>query len=383
MVDKRNRHSQGVVAHACATLFAIFSFFFVVSYQSPLLEAFYDHVSTGKLDYSPFVMGLFVTALLLSLALWLNRYARFRKEWAALAYLPSTLLLAFLTDIDRSIYVGGWNCWGWVGVLLCGFAVYSGMAFLLRKLPGMVKGSVYAKNPFRVVWRNLLIFTLLFVLAGTLSNGEGNFKREALAVSLYKEGDCEGALEVGYKSLDASQELTAIRSFILVGNGLLGEKLFEYPQLYGSAGLLPALEQTSPLVPDTVFSFIGAKPGAGESVSEFLERVAHSDTVPQTINDLYLSSLLLDRHLHLFRNEVERVYGDVPADSLPKHYREALVLYSATDSCTLPMLESDTLYAEFRRLREIESQHADILVRSNSVRKQFGRTYWWYFLYGK
>ena len=39
MADKRNRHSQGVVAQICATLFAIFSFFFVVSYQSPLLEA--------------------------------------------------------------------------------------------------------------------------------------------------------------------------------------------------------------------------------------------------------------------------------------------------------------------------------------------------------
>lgn len=382
MADKRNRHSQGVVAQICATLFAIFSFFFVVSYQSPLLEAFYDHVSTGKLDYSSFVMGLFITALLLSLALWLNRYARFRREWTAMAYLPSTLLLAFLTDIDRSIYVGGLSCWGWIGILLSGFAVCFGVAILLRKLPGLMNATIYGKSPFRIIWRNLLIFTILFILAGTLSNGEENFKREALAVSYYKEGDHESALEVGYNSLDASRELTAIRSFILAENGLLGEKLFEYPQLYGSEGLLPALEQTSPLVPDTVFSFIGAKPNVGESVSEFLGKVAHTDTVTKAVNDLYLSSLLLDRHLHLFKNEVERVYGGIQADSLPKHYREALVLYAATNGNPLPLSESDTLHVEFSRLREIETQHTDILVRSNSVRRDFGRTYWWYFLYG-
>ena len=33
------------------------------------------------------------------------------------------------------------------------------------------------------------------------------------------------------------------------------------------------------------------------------------------------------------------------------------------------------------RLRAEEAKHTDAFVRGNYVRRHFGRTYWWYFLY--
>lgn len=383
MNNKLDRRSQRVVAYFCATLFAIFSFFFVSVYQSPLLEAFYDKVATGRLDYNAYVVGFVMSLMLTSLAVWLNHFAKFRNGWAAVAYLPSTLLLAFLTDIDRSMYIGGWSCWGWIVILLVGIAVYILLAVLMRKLYFSSKRKDVSAAMPKFIWHNLVVFVLLFLLAGTLSNGEENLKREALAVSYYNEAEYDEALNVGYKSLDASKELTIIRSFILARTGLVGERLFEYPQLYASDGLLPGKVQTSPLVPDTVFSFIGDKPAENETTADFLSRLAHKDSITPAVRDLYLSSLLLERNLPMFGREVSRLYVDSPADSLPKHFREALALYSTLSPDSVPSLKDKEMFEELDSLRRVELKYNDQLIRNNYVRKEFGRTYWWYFLYGK
>ena len=118
---------QRVVATVCATLFAVFAFLFVAVYQAPLLEAFYNEVATGKLDYNPWLVGAIVSLLLTFLALWLNRFAKLRREWTALAYLPSALLLAFITDVERRLYTGESIPASWCSFLPRGFLC---MAFL-------------------------------------------------------------------------------------------------------------------------------------------------------------------------------------------------------------------------------------------------------------
>jgi hypothetical protein len=215
-----------------------------------------------------------------------------------------------------------------------------------------------------------------------LSNGEENFKREALVAVRYSKGDVEGALAVGRKSLDASPELTAMRAYVMASDGLLGERLFEFPQFYGAGGIMPGKVQTSALVPDSVYALIGARPDSTERNMDFLKRLVDTDSANYVARDYYLSSLLLDRQLVGFKDELARLCGEYNVDSLPKHYREALLLCSEfTDDFSLE-LESDTLFVMFDELRGIERQYDDALVRNNYVRKAFGRTYWWYYLYG-
>lgn len=371
---------QRVVTLVCATLFALFAFFFIAIYQSPLLEAFYDHVATGKLDYNGYIVAAVIALLLTLLALWLNRFAGFRREWTAMAYLPSVLGLAFITDIDRSVYVGGYSFTAWIIIFILGFLLYAASSFVLhRVLFEKIKSMAMSAN--RIIWRNLILFVVMFSLAGMLSNSEENFKREALLMSRYKKGDIEGALAVGYKSHDASPELTAMRAFVLAGEGLMGERLFEYPQHYASEGLLPGKVQTSPLVPDSVYSLIGERPGDGEAVLSFLRRAAYSDSASHAAKEYYLNALLLDKHLPQFKDELPLLYGEFNADELPKHYREALLLASRLDKEYTLELSSDTLSQQFGKLREIEKEHDEPLVRNNYVRKEFGRTYWWYYLY--
>lgn len=381
MRNKEEKRLQRVVAYLCATLFAVFSFFFVAIYQSPLLEALYDHVATGKLEYNGYLVAAIISPLLTLLAAWLNRLAKFQREWTAMAYLPSALLLAFITDIDRTIYTGGRSYVAWIVIFAAGILVYAVLSFVLQRvLFEKIKNLAMSTN--RMVWRNLILLVLMFCLTGTLSNGEENFKREALVSSRYNDGDAQGALAVGYKSLDASRELTAMRAYVMAKENVLGERLFEYPQCYGADGLMPFRNQTSPLLPDSVYSMLGDTVSGNEGCMEYLRRVAYADTLGTPARDYYLSALLLEKQLVEFEAELAAMYGSYPLDSLPKHYREALLLLAEFSDDYELELESDTLFTQFRKLREIEHRYDDALVRNNYVRKEFGRTYWWYYLYG-
>lgn len=373
---------QKIVATVCATIFAAFSFLFVAFYQSPLLEMLYDHVATGKLEYDNYIVGAIISLTLTSVAMWLNKIARFQHEWTAMAYLPSALILAFVTDVDRSVFTGEGSLLAWSIIFLVGMLVYIFFAFVMQRvLFEKIKNMAMSAN--RILWRNMILFVLMFMLVGTLSNGEENIKREAELMSYYKRGDIAHAMKVGYKSLDTSPQLMAIRAYLLENAGMLGESLFEYPMTYGVRGLIVGIRQNSPLVPDSLFAILGEKPAEGEETLAFLSRAASADSATVAAKEYYLSALLLDRRLPEFKEKVFEYHADKTVDMLPKHYREALLLYSTLDDGYSLELESDTLFQQYDSLKRIEAEFDDILVRNNYVRKSFGRTYWWYFLYGR
>ncbi len=383
MRNIEEKRLQRVVATVCATLFAVFAFLFVAVYQAPLLEAFYNEVATGKLDYNPWLVGGVVSLLLTLLALWLNRFAKLRREWTALAFLPSALLLAFITDIDRGLYTGSAISSSWIYIFVASILLYAFVAFVLRRiLFEKIKDARMVTN--RVLWHNMVIIVLSICLIGALSNSEENFKRETLVMSHWNRGDTVKALRVGKTSLDASRELTVMRAYLLANAGKMGEHLFEYPQYYATDGLLPAMERTSVLIPDSVYSMLGAKPLEGEAGTVFLSRIAHADTASAIVRDYYLSSLLLEKRLLEFKDEVIAFCDAASVDSLPKHYREALMLYADIEGEqeALPFeLQDVVMREELERLRAEEAKHDDAFVRGNYVRRHFGHTYWWYFLY--
>jgi hypothetical protein len=227
----------------------------------------------------------------------------------------------------------------------------------------------------------MILLVMLMLLVGTLSNSEENFKRETLVMSHYNKGDTDKALRVGLTSLDASHELTAMRAYILSSCDKLGEHVFEYPQYYASEGLLPPAERTSPLVPDSVYSLLGTMPLNDETALDFFSRLAHTDSATRLHRNYYLTSLLLEKQLIEFKSEVLQLYGPAAVDSLPKHYREALMLYAdIADSPEIQIADS-VMHEKLGKLRELEAMYDDAFIRGNYVRRSFGRTYWWYFLY--
>lgn len=379
MRNKEEIRLQRVVMALCAILFAVFSFLFVAKSQSVLLELLYEKVATGKLQYNAYVVGGVISAFLTIFALWLNRFTGFKREWTAFSFMPSALILAFITDIDRSLYIGGYDYLKWIIVLAVGIFAYAAFSFVLRRmLFAKIKNIAMSAN--RIIWRNLILFVILFSLVGFLSNNEENFKREALVASYYKKGDTENALKVGYRSNVASHSLTVQRAYILSEGGMLGEKLFEYPQYYGAEGLIPAKEQVSPLVPDSVFTIIGASPLPGEKAMDVFKRALKNDKVTPAAKEYYLSALLLDRKIVEFVDNIKILYPETDATDLPKHYQEALMLYSSIDGDSVNI--NSAIQEQYNAFKALEAEHEDIFVRANYLRRHFGRTYWWYYLYG-
>lgn len=380
MRNKEEIRLQRVVMALCAILFAVFSFLFIAKYQSSLLELLYEKVSTGKLQYNAYVVAAVITVALTTIALWINRYTGFKREWTAFSFMPSALLLSFFTDIDRSLYTGEYNYQKWVVVFAVGAFAYAAFSFVLRRIL-FAKIKNIAMSAYRIIWRNLVLFVILFSLVGFLSNGEENFKREALVESYYKKGEIDKALKVGSLSNVASKTLTLQRAYILAKEGLLGEKLFEYPQLYGVEGLIPEPEQISPLVSDNAYTLLGASLLPEESRNDMLKRALNSQTATPATKDYYLSALLLERNIVEFVDAVENLYPDTDKKDLPKHYQEALILYSDINQGEF-VVDNQLMLEDFKAFKALETEHDDSFVRANYVRRKFGHTYWWYYLYG-
>lgn len=388
----RDKSLQIKINWLCAIVFAIFCFSFVGVFQAPLLEAFYDLVATGKLQYNEYVVAGAVTTVFVIFALWLNRFAKFTYEWTAFSYFPSSLLLAFITDIDESIYTGDSSFVSWVWILVGGFFFYAVMALLMRSmLLANIRNACSGTE--LIIWRNFLLFALLFSLTGILSDSDESFKNEAKAYSLFKRGKTDEALGVAIKSLNASHGLTAARAFYLADRNMLADRLFEYPQYYAAEGLLPSVTQKTALPPDTVYAMLGAERKAGETATDYLRRIVRTDSMPSPIaTDYYLCALLLDKKITEFITELSSFYNIEDNESLPKHYKEALIYYNSTihsfdNIIVRPAseadVEPDSLTAKLQRMFELEKQYSELHIRSNYIRKHFGNTYWWYFAYSE
>ena len=229
-------------------------------------------------------------------------------------------------------------------------------------------------------------------LAKLLSDETGKPISEAIGeianVSIGVPAFCEKAkheygkvLSVGKKSLEASRTLTALRAMAMVKSGTMGDRLFDYPQYYGSEGLFFADDSLETLryTNDSIYYLLGARPYRGEQRMVFLRNICYKGTGKYTSLDYYLSALLLDKNLNEFAEAVNDFYE--PEDTLPRFYREAMVLYWSQHADSVS-LKKDTAYVRrFAEYREKEKEYASAKERENWMRRYYGDTYWWYFDY--
>ena len=369
-----------MVRIVCAVIFVIFAFTYLSVFQAPLLEVAYDITATGKLQYDQNITAAIITFALLLITLWLNKYAKFSREWEAMAYLPACVMLAFITNIDRTIYTGSEFSWSWVWIALIVLFVYAFTSWVLKRVLFMrIKDITRAAN--RIMWRNLLLLSILFCFTGFLSNTDENFKHEAMVYHFVKKGDFDKAQRVAARSFAASQELTAGRAYLLAHEGKLGEKLFTYPQYFGIDGLLPHETPTSPLTLAMVCDFLKVTPNKGEATLDYLSRAMSVDTASVAVKDYYLSALLLDKRLEQFADSLPRFYDVSDTVNMPMHYKEAMLLCSKLFPQKKSSFVDDALEQKYAEMLKTEQEHEDILIRGNYVRKFFGTTYWWYYLY--
>ena len=108
-----------------------------------------------------------------------------------------------------------------------------------------------------------------------------------------------------------------------------------------------------------------------------LDRSAADSLQNPVAADYYLCSLLLDRKLDQFAAVIDTYYP--LNDSLPKHYREALVLYKRLRTNPVCIYEDESLEEDYSDFLSISREKALPEVRKNRLRKAYGKTYWYYY----
>ena len=367
-----------------ALVFLSFTFLWLYRFQADML-AYAQHVfSHGQTHYNSLV-----GAILITLVLWLLQWGVYglfhlRLRLHALTYYPSVVVLALLGTICPSpsgqVTLSLW----WLLLLpltaVWGFAVVGALQFSRLERPRPL--SFFS----RALWTNLLV--LFVLLTGLVASNPTNavFHYRTRVETCLAERRFADALQVGSQSLETDASLTMLRAYALSRSGLLGDRLFQYPVAGSGADLVPIDSSRSRLLrypQDSLYRHLGAIPRPGMDTPTYLSRIERYGQATAAVRDYVLCGLLIDRRLDAFARALPRYYTVSDSLPLPRHYREALTLY--THSRTNPVLEyhdavTDEDYAD---LQELESQYSDPRERHIRVKEKYQGSYWYYYEYAR
>lgn len=234
------------------------------------------------------------------------------------------------------------------------------------------------------MWINMLIMALLIICVAWIGNSNAVLHYRMKVERCLLEGNIDGALKVGKKSLESDADLTMLRMYALARKGTMGENLFEYPVKAKSSQMLPtdSLSTLMMYPVDSLYRFLGARPASRMLPMRYLQLLERRDSVPNpAVADYQLCGYLIDRQLDKFASEIERYY--TINDSLPRHYREALTLYTHLRSHPVVVYHQTVMDVDYSNLRELEKKYPQLTERKGKVEEQYRNTYWYYYEYGK
>lgn len=364
----------------CAIVFVVFSFAWLYWFQADLLTMTQHVLSKGLTHYRPLLGAFLITALLTVLQCVVFTFVKLRKRYHALTYVPSMLILALITDVSQRIDGNDMHPWSWLLPVSVVF-VWLLLVCLARLLQEIEDDRNYGILS-RPMWINMLLLSLQIIFVAWMGNTNAVFQYRMKIEGLLAEGKYQKALEVGRRSLESDQNLLMLRMYALARENALGERLFEYPVRGMSADMLPTNGRTymafSPV--DSLWRFLGGRPAEPMEPMHYLELLERRDNVTsRQVADYRLCGMLIDRQLDRFAQEIGKYYK--LDDRLPRHYREALVLYAHSRSNPVVLYHHPVTEEDWSNLQELESLYPDSTERKVKVEDHYNGTYWYYYEY--
>ena len=377
-MNKFFREDSIIVRITSAVCFILFTFLYLYHYQADVLAMAQHVLSDGKTYYNPLIGSLLITLSLYLLQLLVMRLLPLQTMFHALTYFPSLLILTIITDVSPNIDQGfSFGAWLWVVPLL--LVIWLFLSWIAKAW------EVYEPLRFshgffsRAVWMNLAQFCCMFVLVVLTANSNEVFHYRMSIERCLVIHDYDKALTIGEKSLATDSSLTMLRIYALAAKKQLPERLFEYPLMGGSAAMKPN----------------------GTSVKMLLYTDNKLRLLRKSNTDNLLCSYLLDRNIDAFAKAIVKIYNlsdtsnssnvsntinntstqNSITRSLPKHYREALILYTHLRSNPIVVFHDDILDADYRDYQEMERKYANSQERQTMLRDTYGKTYWYYYDY--
>lgn len=374
--------SATVVKTVCATVFLLFVAIYVFSYQEDTLALTQHILSGGATVYSRVIGGIIITIVLALLHFTTAKVMRTKPLCIyALSCFPSLYILAMLTDFDTSHPLSPWRWWAILMPLAC--AVWWGVVYFLGELLRYRCSDNRHEEGYlaRTLGCNIFILAAMMIGVGLLSNSNDITHYRLRMERLLMHGEYAKVLEVGKQSDKSDANLTMLRVFALAHEGRLGDELFKYPVSGTSASIVPQLADGKMLMlsPDSVYRMLGAIPRHGQSTKHYLNAIVKSGQATKAAIEYQLCGMLIDKNLDGFVSLLMKTHKI--DDSLPLHYREALILYTHRRSSPKVVYRNTVMDTDYDDMQRLEAETHSPGERRIMVYKQFAGTYWEYFDY--
>lgn len=342
-----------------------------------------QHVlSGGTTRYDRTIGAILITSVLFLLNVGVGKLTRFDGWMFVLNYIPSLLLLILLTSGDQNFDVRAFpnSIVITVSVLLLLYVLWAVLfrLKLLFSIKTSIGGSILGS-----LWKSLLIMSAMFLIVCILGNTDEVFHYRLRIERYLTLNDYNNALCVGDYSDDTDESLTMLRAYALSRTKQLGERLFEYPIPKGGSDiLLPnGSDIKCMLLPESdIFKQLGIRKKGRMKSLEYLLYLENHGLAMKSVTDYILCGYLLDKNLDGFVNTIRTKYN-LSSPSLPKHYREALTLYTHLRSNPVLVFHSEIMDADYADFQKLEKQYDDKLEEYSYVKDTYGGTYWFYYFY--
>ena len=382
----RVKYSQDTLTHVlCTFVFALFSFFYLYYYQADLMTIMQHVLSEGQTHYNHFVGAVLITIVLLLIQVGVVRlFQRMRLSWA-FTFVPSSLLLAMITDVRQSASAAnGFIEFGWGGYVLplC-LIMFFVVVWGLNSSGITEKYNLDFKNPTHQLWVNLTVILLLMLFVCGWGNSDRVLHDRLHVEQCLADNDVDEALRTLQLHSDADDNLTMLTAYALSRKGQLPERLFEFPLKGGSASLMPNGKNVGfGLIADTTFyAYLGNAYLQRMSTMHYLDYQRRHKRLNRRTIDYQLCAYLMDKKLDAFAHNITKYYEVNDSVKLPKHYKEALILYTHLHSNPCIVYHDNVLDADFEDMQKLEKSIADARERQTALRDTYGNTYWYYYMY--
>ena len=374
--------SATVVRTVCAIVFLLFVAIYVFFYQEDTLALTQHILSGGATIYSRVIGGIIITIVLALLHFTTAKVMRTKPLCIyALSCFPSLYILAMLTDFDTSQPLSPWRWWAILMPLAA--AVWWGVVYFLGELLRYRCSDIRHEEGYlaRTLGCNIFILAAMMIGVGLLSNSNDITHYRLRMERLLMHGEYAKALEVGKASDKTDASLTMLRVFALAHEGRLGDELFKYPVRGTSASIVPELSDGKMLMlsPDSVYRMLGAIPRHGQTIKNYLKAIVKSGQATKAAIEYQLCGMLIDKDLDGFVNLLMKTHKI--DDTLPLHYREALILYTHRRSSPKVVYRNTVMDTDYDDMQRLEAETKSPGERRIQIYNQFSGTYWEYFDY--
>lgn len=365
---------------ACAIVFCLFSFIYLFFYQDDLLTMEQHVLSGGLTKYNATAGAVIITILLFLVQQGVDNATGKCIKCPALTYFPSALLLAILTDIstdvDNGYHLGKWY---WLAPVLA--IVFCAASYI----SAYTKDSNEQQNnqtAMQGLWTNMLIIAAFLLFVCATANTDRRFHTRMKIENLIVNGQYKEALKVKSANSDRDSSATMLRAYALARDGKLGEKLFEYRPYGGSEALLPNGKSVKFMIGNStdIYRFIAEPCKQNMKATEYLTWMKKHGYAKAPLREYFLCALLLDKRIDSFIKEIASE-KNLDYNKMPRHYREALILYNHIRSTPIIEYRDNIMDADYLDMITIARSCADKKTANALTDKAYGNTYWHYYYF--